>query len=346
MFLHLLAHRRMRAVAAVVAAAALAACSANATTERKPAVTTSVARPRATTAPQLRSPFTGLPVNQLAPAIAMKIDNAAPARPQAGVDKADVVYQELVEGGITRLLAIFSSQQPRLAGPVRSVRENDLDLLREYGRVLFAYAGGNRRVYDMARAAPLVDGSYDAATPAYHLLAGRHRPYSTFVSVPKLVATKPGAAEARDIGLRFGPLPAALAASPRVSAATFAFSPYARTSFTWSPTAKAWVIGLDRARTSTIDGRPLAFSNVVVQYVRIRPSRFSDVLGNMSPFSVTTGKGRAVIFRDGRKIEAYWSRAGVTSGTHFTDAQKHDIALAPGPTWVLLAPLGRPLSLG
>jgi hypothetical protein len=89
----------------------------------------------APTANALRSPLTGLPVRRLAPVLAVKIDNTRRAHPQAGLTAADVVYVEQVEGGLTRLLAVFSSRLPRILGPVRSARVSDPELLRPYGPV-------------------------------------------------------------------------------------------------------------------------------------------------------------------------------------------------------------------
>ena len=81
---------------------------------------------------QLRSPFTGKPVPSLNRVLAVKIDNIVNARPQTGLTHADIVYVLPVEGGLSRFLAIFSSDYPRVIGPVRSAREDDLELLRQF----------------------------------------------------------------------------------------------------------------------------------------------------------------------------------------------------------------------
>src|SRR6516225_7952617 len=93
------------------------------------------------TSHQLRSPFTGEPVPSLNRVLAVKIDNIVHARPQTGLTRADIVYVLPVEGGLSRVLAIFSSHYPRVIGPVRSAREDDLELLRQFGRPAFAYSG-------------------------------------------------------------------------------------------------------------------------------------------------------------------------------------------------------------
>ena len=97
--------------------------------------------PSPSSPPQLRSPFTGEPVSSLTPVLAVKIDNSALARPQTGLTDADIVYVLPVEGGLSRLMAIFSSHYPTVAGPVRSARQDDLTLLRQFGQPGFAYSG-------------------------------------------------------------------------------------------------------------------------------------------------------------------------------------------------------------
>src|SRR5262245_45110297 len=91
--------------------------------------------------PRLRSPFTGEPVRSLSRVLAVKIDNIVNARPQTGLTHADIVYVLPVEGGLSRFLATFSSDYPPVIGPVRSAREDDLGLLRQFGRPAFAYSG-------------------------------------------------------------------------------------------------------------------------------------------------------------------------------------------------------------
>jgi hypothetical protein len=72
----------------------------------------------------------------------VKIDDTATARPQLGISSADIVYVEQVEGGLTRLLAVFGSTLPAQVGPLRSVRASDTQILAQYGPVGLAFSGG------------------------------------------------------------------------------------------------------------------------------------------------------------------------------------------------------------
>jgi hypothetical protein len=89
--------------------------------------------------------------------LAVKIDNLAPARPQTGLTSADIVYVIPVEGGLSRLLAVFSSHVPPVIGPVRSAREDDLELLRQFGRPAFAYSGAQPQLLPVVARARIID---------------------------------------------------------------------------------------------------------------------------------------------------------------------------------------------
>ena len=120
------------------------------------------------TSQQLRSPFTGEPVPSLNRVLAVKIDNIVNARPQSGLTHADILYVLPVEGGLSRFLAIFSSRYPPAIGPVRSAREDDLQLLRQFGRPAFAYSGATPAllpyIHRTARIVDLYAGTTRAIT--------------------------------------------------------------------------------------------------------------------------------------------------------------------------------------
>ena len=161
---------------------------------------------------QLYSPFTGEPVTALGPVLAVKIDNLAPARPQTGLAGADIVYVLPVEGGLSRFLAVFSSHVPPVIGPVRSAREDDLELLRQFGRPAFAYSGAQPQllpVVERARTVDLYAGRVPVSPwPGYFRDLRRVAPHNLYARTSRLLAEAPGASQARDIGFRFGPAPA------------------------------------------------------------------------------------------------------------------------------------------
>src|SRR5580658_7414744 len=137
---------------------AVAGCApGTSTTPARPAVTT---RPAPSATPPegpLLDPFTGEPVKTLGPVLAVKIDNIVYARPQTGLQSADIVYVIPVEGGLTRFMAVYSSHIPPVVGPVRSARQSDLDILRQFGRPAFAWSGATPHLVPFVERAPIVD---------------------------------------------------------------------------------------------------------------------------------------------------------------------------------------------
>ncbi|WP_435971317.1 DUF3048 domain-containing protein [Streptomyces sp. Qhu_M48] len=283
--------------------------------------------------PPARSPFTGLPARP-APVLAVKIDNVGPARPHTGLGAADLIYVEQVEAGQTRLLAVYSSRLPDRVGPVRSARESDIELLTQFGDPALAYSGSQTALKPLLRAAPLHALPQEDAPRAFVRSAARAAPHNLYLLPGRALAAAPGTGPAQDIGFRFGPAPEG---GTPVRERTVRY-PAARYAFTWSAPDKAWRVAMDGRPARTTDTGPLKPATVVIQYVDIRPSRFHDFLGSVSPYTESVGSGTAVVLRDGRAHEARWSRPAATEGTAFTTPGGAPLAFAPGQVWVVLAP--------
>jgi hypothetical protein len=282
------------------------------------------------------SPLTGRPLASggPGPVLAVKIDNVAPARPQTGLAKADVVYVEPVEGGLSRILAVFSAALPARVGPVRSARESDLELLAQYGRPALAFSGANAHVLAAVRAAPVLDRSPAAVPGAYHRSPTRTAPHNLFADPPALLAQAGGVSSAKDIGFTFAALPAGLGAPATSKTVRYGA---ARTTFTWSPARRRWGVSFDGRTAASTDGGRLGASTVVLQYTSITSSGQHDVLGNTTPYTHTVGSGRAVILRDGVAIAARWARASAEEGTTFTTTTGDPVPFAAGQVWVVYA---------
>ncbi|MFI8769015.1 DUF3048 domain-containing protein [Streptomyces sp. NPDC053792] len=324
--------RVLTALLCALTAAGLYGCSDSGRPEPSPTPTSTPATTPATKPPSL-SPFTGLPARP-APVLAVKLDNVPAARPHTGLGAADLVYVEQVEGGVTRLLAVYSSHLPDLTGPVRSARESDIALLADFGRPALAYSGAQSALTPLLRAAPLDLLTESSAPQAFQRSARRPAPHNLYLRPGRALAAAPGADDARDIGLRFGPAPPGGTA---VARSTVRY-PAARYTFTWSAADHAWRVAMDGREARATDTGPLTPETVVVQRVTVRPSRFHDKFGSVSPYSETVGSGTALVLRDGRAHEARWSRPSPTSGTTFTTPDGAPLPLAPGQTWIVLAP--------
>lgn len=145
-------------------------------------------------------PFTGGRKGLDDPVLAVKIENTAPAFPQSGLRSADIVYVEQVEGGETRVMAVFSSRLPSRVGPVRSARISDLHLLSQYGRPAFAFSGVQGKMKPLIRKAPLYDISQDNGGGAYFRAGSKPIPYNLYANPRNLLKQAPKASGPRDIG--------------------------------------------------------------------------------------------------------------------------------------------------
>jgi len=283
------------------------------------------------------NPLTGLAPRTVALVI-IKVDNASTARPfQRGINHAAVVYQELVESGLTRFAAVYDGSWSGEVGPIRSARETDIALLAQYGRVTLAFSGANhgvmRSVLRAAHQRLLIDASHESFPDLYREGPRRKDSYNFFGTPNTLRAARPGVA-AKDIGFHFAPLPRG--AGRLATAATIRFSPHTRVAVRYNNRTGRYAVYQDGRRMPGV-----APANVIIERVSIRGSRYVDVLGSPTPYTVTTGKGVAVLLRDGRLIRAGWRRLTVRTGTRFLDDKGRDVPMKPGPTWILLQPKGQ-----
>ncbi|MFF4042864.1 DUF3048 domain-containing protein [Streptomyces sp. NPDC001816] len=264
--------------------------------------------------------------------LAVKIDNVPAARPQTGLDAADVVYAEQVEGGLSRLMAVYATTLPKTVGPVRSARESDLELLRQFDEPTLAFSGAQRKLLPLIHQAPVRAESPDEATDAYYRGTDRAAPHNLYLHPARLLPSAPGKA-ALTTGFRYGPAPSG--GTPE-SARTVRY-PSARFTFTWSAGRGGWLVAMDGTPTVTTDGVRPAPATVVVQYVKIRASHYHDALGNSTPYTETVGSGKAEVLRDGRSFDATWSRPSATDGTAFTAVDGSPMNFATGQVWVVFA---------
>jgi hypothetical protein len=281
-----------------------------------------------------KSPFTGRPAPTGRPVIAVKIDNVRPARPQTGLERADLIYVEPVEGGLSRIMAIFSSGLPTKIGPVRSARESDLELLAQYGKPGLAYSGANKAVLAAIRKSSVVDLSQNRVPSAYSRTSAKSAPHNLLLDPRKLLGHGGKISAAKDIGFRFGKLPDGLGEPVKRKTVKYGA---ASTAFTWSAARKQWDVSLDGRAAVSTSGTRLAAATVVVQNTDISASDLHDVLGNATPYTHTVGSGTAVVLRDGVAVPARWSRPSPEAGTTFTTADGAPLPFAIGPVWIVFA---------
>ena len=279
-----------------------------------------------------RSFLTGQVGGPNGPVLVVKMDNTPESNPHAGIKYADIVYLEQVEGGLSRYAVVFSSKIPKRVGPVRSARIADIELLRQYGRVAFAYSGVQYLMLPVLRAADLYNVSDDTSGVGYYRDNSRwFAPYNLFADPLVLFRRAPGAAHAVDVGFTFDP---PVPAGGRPVKAVSASYPATRVTLTWDGTSR-WLAAMNGSRAMALEGGQLGGNTVIIQYVTVTRSIYHDVNNNYTPMSTTIGTGNALILRNGQVWNATWSRPSASVGTQWMVGGQ-PFPLAPGQTWILL----------
>lgn len=280
--------------------------------------------------------FSGKPGSN-GPVLVVKIDDTSQAHPQIGLEDADLVYIEQVEGGLTRLAAVFSSMIPQRVGPIRSARISDIDLLSQFGRVGFAYSGAQRKLLPVIKSANLLDlGAQHESSSLYMTDPTRTPPYAMVLRADllmKMVAEKNlGIESAKDIGFVFGKKNSGGTPVAKV----VMHWPAATYSANWSNTEKRWLLSHNNAPDLSENGFQLGPTTLIIQMVSITPSQYRDKLGGVTPLSHTIGSGKAYVLRDGELFAGSWKRQTTESGTTFSLPSGDPINLAAGQIWIAL----------
>ncbi len=265
------------------------------------------------------------------PVLAVKIDNVSRAHPQSGVNAADVVYEELVEAGISRLVAVFQSTDAPVVGPVRSARTSDPPLLEGFDRPLFAYSGANRGTQEAVDASTLLDVGHDAEPDLYWRSEDRRAPHNLFTSADALWAL---ALDRREVPpepftFRFEGQDLHPAAEP----AAGVFVDFGRTEVDYEWNGSGWQRTHNGEPHVDSDGTRVAPPNVVIMFTEYGTSA-ADA---RSPEAVTTGSGQAWVLTDGHVVRGEWRRTSADLPARLT-AGGEPVHLTPGRTWVALAP--------
>jgi hypothetical protein len=324
---------------------ALAACASSGATsaQPKPAPTTSTTTATAPVA-QATCPLTGatLPDGGAVPgrpALAVKVDNYPTARPQAGLDDADIVYEEPVEGGITRYVAVFQCRQAPLVGPVRSARNIDVGLLSQFGAPLLVHVGGIDPVLANINASPIVNvdlGTWAGA--AVQHLPGRVAPYDTYTSTEAIWALRPADTSPPSPVFTYADTPVA---GPLVSIIAIPFSNTSPVVWRYDQQRQAYQRFYGFSPDRLANGAQNTASNVIVQFVQLTYGPWLEneqggleVQANLDD----NASGPALVYRDGVAVAGSWQRSTPSQPTQYLTSTGQPIPLRPGPTWVELVP--------
>jgi hypothetical protein len=336
-------------VAAGCSSAGKAAAPAPTSTTQAPETTTTTTAPPTTTTttappPPPTYPLTGRPVTDAGiagrAAVAVKIDNIADARPQAGIKAADVVYEEFTEG-VTRFIVVYHSTDAEVVGPVRSVRPADPVIITPLGGVL-GFSGGSPGVVALARETPLTLVMEDDLAVMYRR-PGRVAPHNLYTSTaglfsrvpPEVGSPRPFATFLTE-GKSFGG-PGAIP----VASIALVPAPYVTAGYDWDAASGTWLRTTDGAPHMVEEGR-IAPTTVIVQFT---PYQFFVDDYNVQ-YPEVVGSGEVWVFAAGAMVPGTWHKESPGSVTNFVDSAGAPIAIPPGQTWVHLVAPGSSVTTG
>jgi hypothetical protein len=287
-------------------------------------------------------PLTDLPRKHVPnrPALALKVENLPEARPQAGLNGADIVYEEPVEGGITRFIAVYQCQDAARVGPVRSARFTDVPVLKQYDRPLFGFAGAAPPVVAAVDHSGVRDLNFNIAVDAYYRDPNRSEPHNLYTSTKALYKASAGARGAPDPVFSYDADPPDHA--KKATIAHLDFSASSDVYWHWNAKRGVWLRSHGDVPHMLEGDVQVYAKNVVVQVVRIKMTGIHDAAGNFSPEAITVGSGKAYVFRSGHMIVGRWLRESGDDVTKFVTKSGDTISLAPGKTWVELYPSNDP----
>lgn len=304
--------------------------------------------PSTTEAPLTAWPLTGLPLPDPAMSdhaiVAVKIDDAPQARPQTGINAADMCIEERVEG-ITRLMCLFHSRDADPVGPIRSARSSDVDLMGNLGKPLLVWSGGNPGVTAEIQGAAGLGFIVEAGEPDHtedffrdERRVKPHNLYSRTATMRDKFQPPPTRSARPVFGYRTDAeqLPATAFDAPGY---VVDFGSGVRVEYVWDAERLGWnryqVDQLNpRGRSAFVDseGRQVAPENIVILRV---PYGQSEADSN-SPKAISVGEGDAVVLSAGKAVVGRWRRPFSLSGWELVDPSGAPINLTPGRTWIAL----------
>jgi hypothetical protein len=209
--------------------------------------------------------------------------------------------------------------------------------LAQFGRVAFAYSGAQRKLLPVIAAANLQDLGAQRQSPViYTTDPNRNPPFAMILRadllMEKIVEKNYQIVSAKDIGYKFGELPAGGALTEKVVVKW----PAATYSATWSKEESRWLLSHNDSINYAESGVVLGPTTLVIQMVSIVPSEYKDKVGGVTPLSVTVGSGTAYVLRNGQRFVTTWSRESAETGTTFTFADGTVMNFDPGQIWIAL----------
>ena len=298
-------------------------------------------------------PLTGIEADDqeviLRRTLSVKIDNHPQSGSKVGINSADVVFETLAEGGITRFNAIYQSEIPEIVMPVRSARDSDLYIVPQFGDALFFFSGGNQNVLRKLRDAEIATLENALARAAlYRRYPNRAAPHNLIVDLanaydvavekgfePKTTEPITGFAFQEE-GFNFANI-----GEPATQAHIF-YSPFSDTKWDWDGDSGLWLRTVSgQAQYDGETDEQISASNVIVLWAT---HSAGSMAGGVVTYNIDLASGGDVtIFTEGRRIDGTWEGSADAPQT-FKDSEDNPILLSPGRTWVSVMRVGDSIS--
>lgn len=280
---------------------------------------------------------------QLKPIVVVKVENNSLVRPQTGLENADLIFEELVEGGASRFAAVFQSNIPDEVGPVRSVRHVDVSLAGPIADV-FVFSGGAKKTMNyVGLELPAAISKVNEGFPGMNRKSGISAPNNLFLDTKQMLAAV-AQSDTPSSGF-FVPAPTSSAtAGPApvgkaVSTVEVAFSTLAEPNWKWNETDKLWMRSEGTKPFINKDGSLFGTNNLVIIEIREVDAGYKGSTGGYVPRSVTSGSGRAWVLSKGKAVEVKWNKPTVASQMELSDTNGNPFTMPTGRTWVELLPV-------
>jgi hypothetical protein len=270
--------------------------------------------------------------------LVVKVDDTKGSRPQVGLESADAVYVEQVEAGLTRIAAIYSSTLPELIGPVRSARISDIELLAQFGRVGLAYSGAQTKMRPVLAAANIENLSAERNPPTiYTKDPDRVGPVNMMLKPALLLERANSKAGTQIDSPKLTPWSFGDAPKGETLTSTAKIKwPSAKYELRWDNLSKKYLIYFNGEPNMAASGSQLSADTAIIQLVSITPSIYGDKFGGITPFSKTTGSGKAIMLRDGFSYQLTWQREIETDVTTWLSTDGKVANFKPGKIWIFL----------
>lgn len=305
--------------------------------------------------------LTGLPGPedaQIQPIVVVKIENDPVVRPQTGLDRADLIFEELVEGGMTRFAVVYQSDLPDEVGPVRSVRHVDVAIAEPIADA-FVFSGGAKRTMKFVkRKIPTTISVVNEGAPGMYRKSDIPAPHNIFLKMDEMldsIAPKNTASTGFFVRPEVKPLTASPAASSSTSASpkpsstaltgkpvtdvSVVFSNFSGPNWKWNAADKTWMRSEGTKPFLNKDGTQFGTNNLVIIEVREIDAGYKGQTGGYVPRTVLTGSGRAWVLSEGKAVEVAWNKPFVDAQMELTDLDGNPFTMPNGRTWVELLPV-------